>query len=204
MLELTSAVNRLENFHKYMNEAYIYLKKHKEILDTHPMWYRLMLDISKGQKWDKKRFFSLLDEAILKYPYFEPIYYGALFHMHPKSASFSHAEIEIVAQKALKATKDKMNNSMYAKFYWVASQAIYKEKLFLDSNVKWEIMRKGIDDVLKDFPSQRNINYFAYYSCLAKDKNKTKELLSMIIKEPSKYPWIKNDNFYTKCVNWSK
>jgi len=193
---------QFNDFKNYMEKARIYLNKHKKNISNNPGWYSLMLNISKGQSWKKEKFYTLLDEAILKHPYYNSIYYGALFRMDPKWGDFSKEEIETIAQKALLATKEKGENSRYARFYWVASQLIYHKNLFTQSDVNWSIMRKGIDDVLKEFPSQWNINYFAYYSCLAEDKSKAKELLSRITSKPKYYPWGYNDIEYKKCLEW--
>ncbi|WP_294953845.1 hypothetical protein [Sulfurovum sp.] len=191
-----------KNLKFYMKRARDYLNKYKKTLSDNPGWYTVMLDIAKGENWDKKRFFELLDEAIEKHPYYNPIYYSALYRMQPKWGSFDKKEIENVAQKALVATHKKAGNSRYARFYWVASQLIYKDDLFTKSDVNWSIMSKGIDDVLKEFPSRWNLNYFAYFSCMAGDKDKTKYLLSQIQNNLNKYPWINRKNSYNKCLTW--
>jgi hypothetical protein len=192
-----------KNLKYYMKKARIYLNKHKKNIANDPGWYVLMLDICRGENWDKKRFFALLDEAIDQHPYFNAIYYAALYNMQPNWGSFSKEEVEEVAQKALLATKEKGKNSRYARFYWVASQLIYRNDLFSKSDVNWTIMSQGIDDILEEFPTQWNINYFAYYSCLARDKEKTKYLLDRIKDKPNKYPWINNQNIYEKCLQWA-
>lgn len=194
---------QLNSFKNYLQEARIYLNKHKKVISENPGWYRLMINIAKGENWNKKNFYTLFDEAILKHPHYNPIYYGALYRMDPKWGSFTKEEIEKIAQKALLATKEKEGNAKYARFYWVASQLIYKENLFTKSNVQWNIMKEGINDVLKEFPSQWNINYFAYYSCLAGDKNKTKELLSKLTSKIEKHPWGYGNTSYKKCLSWA-
>ncbi|SFV67606.1 putative cytoplasmic protein [hydrothermal vent metagenome] len=191
-----------KNLKSYMKRARDYLNKHKKTLSHNPGWYALMLDIAKGENWDKKSFFVLLDEAIDRHPYYNPIYYQALYRMQPKWGSFSNEEIERVAQKALFATQKKAGNSLYARFYWVASQLIYKDNLFTSSDVNWSIMSKGIDDVLRVYPSRWNLNYFAYFSCMEGDKDKTKYLLSKINNNPTKYPWISREGYYDNCLKW--
>jgi len=189
-----------KNLKKYIKKAKNVLLKHKKAISNDPEWYVLMFDIARGENWDKKSFFTLVDEAIDNHPYYNPIYYATLFNMQPLWGNFSKEEIEKVAQKILSKTKSK---SKYAMFYWVASQYIFRKNLFASSDVNWTIMSQGIDEILDKFPAQWNINHFAYYSCLAGDKEKTKSLLVKIIDRPNKYPWIYGIGTYKKCLEWA-
>jgi hypothetical protein len=64
-------------------------------------------------------------------------------------------------------------------------------------------MSKSIDDVLAQYPDQWNINNFAYFSCLAGDKNKTRLLITQIQNEPILEVWG-GINFYYQCKFWAK
>jgi hypothetical protein len=115
----------------------------------------------------------------------------------------SAEEIEAFARNAVERTKEKEGAGMYARIYWAASQSLFQGRLFENSNVRWEIMRKGIDDVLQKYPDQWNINNFALFSCLAKDKEMTQKLISMIKGSPIKSGWLGNTKYYDYCNSWS-
>jgi hypothetical protein len=63
-------------------------------------------------------------------------------------------------------------------------------------------MKKGIDDVLKRYPDQWNINNFALFACLAKDKKMAKELLDLIKEPPMLQVW-KSESKYLRYKSWA-
>ena len=69
---------------------------------------------------------------------------------------------------------------MYARIYWYASQAQFDDDLFGKSMVDWPKMKAGFEDVISRYPDSWNINNYAKFACLAKDKNKTSELFKRI------------------------
>ena len=91
---------------------------------------------------------------------------------------------------------------MYARIYWSASQTQYGRDLFTDSDVIWEKMKKGIDDVLKRYPDQWNINNFALFACLANDKEKARELFNLI-KQPIIWKVWKSEADYQQYKAWA-
>jgi len=64
-------------------------------------------------------------------------------------------------------------------------------------------MSKGIDDVLAKYPDQWNINNFAFFSCLAEDKAKSREIISKIQGGPISLAWFNDMRFYNACKKWA-
>ena len=56
-------------------------------------------------------------------------------------------------------------------------------------------MKKGIDDVLKRYPDQWNINNFTLFACQAKDREKARELFQLIKEPPLLAVWKSNSNY---------
>ena len=81
------------------------------------------------------------------------------------------------------------------------SQTQYGDRLFLDSNVVWEKMKEGFDDVLKRYPDQCNINNFALFACFAKDRQKARELFELIKAPPILQVWKSQSN-YSRYKLW--
>jgi len=188
-----------EKLRRSMEEARTWLQDHKSGYSSHPEWYVAMLDIARGENWDKKRFYALLDEAINRHPRYAPVYYQALYRMSPRWGDFGKEEIEHLARKALEATREKEGYSLYARVYWAAAQIIYKENLFTDSDVDWNTMRRGFEDILRRYPSRYNLNHFAYFSCLAGDRETTRRLLEKIGEDPLELPWKYHDRSFERC-----
>jgi hypothetical protein len=188
-------------FKEYYAKARKYLIAHKAIASRDPRWYELMIDIAKAEGWKMNKFNSLVDEATSRYPYFYQIYFAAIDYLTPKWHG-SREEIESFAQKAVKITHGIDGEGMYARIYWYASQTNYGEKLFTDSKVVWSKMSKSIDDVLRQYPDQWNINNFAYFSCLAGDAQKTSDLMSRVTGKPILDAW-KSMPMYDYCKAWA-
>jgi hypothetical protein len=69
---------------------------------------------------------------------------------------------------------------MYARLYWTVSQREYQNAIFVQSLATWKDMRDGFEDLLLRYPDAWNMNNYGYFACVAKDKEKLKELLSKI------------------------
>lgn len=189
-------------FQKYISKAKEVLIENKQIASKDPHWYVLMIDIQTAQSQNTEEFIKLLEEAEARYPYYYQIYFSAVNYLTPKWHGSKEA-IEDFANHVVKVTSRQDRNGMYARIYWVASQATYGNDLFTKSNVVWSKMSIAIDDVLRQYPDQWNINNFAYFSCLAGDKNKSYQLIKRIKGKPILDAW-KDIDFYNQCNEWSK
>ena len=67
-------------------------------------------------------------------------------------------------------------------------------------------MKTGINDVLKLYPDQWNINNFAFFACMAQDRPMTKALIDKI-QTPIKAAWQYEDSVYpdyfAHCTDWA-
>lgn len=189
-------------FYEYIDKAKGVLNKNKKISSLDPRWYELMIHIAKSEGWKMDEFNKLVDEATKRFPFFYQIYFAAIDYLTPKWHG-SKAEIEKFAQKAVAITYAREQNGMYARIYWYASQTNYGAALFTESAVIWEKMSESIDDVLKKYPDQWNINNFAYFACLARDPIKTNYLIKRIEGKPIMKVW-KTTSFFEQCKRFSQ
>lgn len=188
-------------FHAGTESARAYLEKHKKIAAVDPQWYKTMETVAARQSWPDDKFQALLDEALTRHPQFYEIYFAAVTFYSPKWGGDAMA-IETFARMAVERTRAQEGNGLYARIYWYASQAQYDDRLFTESLARWSTMRAGIDDVLKTYPDEWNIQNFAHFACLARDQEKTLELMARI-REPA-YPnvWEDEDSFQ-RCRTWA-
>ena len=187
-------------FHEHLINAKAFLEKHKKIASTDPNWYEVMAGIATGLSVNRSEFQKIIDEGLNKEPLYYQLYFAAINYFAPKWHGNAE-DIEEFANSAVARTKDQEGMGMYARIYWSASQYQYGERLFLDSNVVWEKMKQGIDDILKRYPDQWNINNFALFACLAKDKQKAKELFDLIKEPPMLQVW-KSESKYLRYKSW--
>lgn len=177
-----------------------YLLSVKEFAAKDPNWYQLMLAIGVAQNWPEKTFAKYLNEALALEPHFYQTYFEVATHYVPKWGGSAEA-LEKFARAALEFTKDEEGYTIYARIYWSASGSQYGDDLFTDSDVDWETMSKGIDDVLSDYPDNWNLQNFARFACLAGDIEKTEQLMRRIEGRPIKLAWG-SLTLYSECKEW--
>lgn len=197
----TVATDAWKPFHEKIELSRATLEKSKLISNNDPHWYATMADIATIQSWEETDFKKLFDEGYVKYPNYYQMYFNAMIYYTPKWKGNAN-KVELFASEILEKTKSKEGFALYARIYWAASQTQFQGKLFENSKVRWNIMSKGIDDVLKKYPDQWNINSFALFSCLAQDKEKAKKLISMIEYPPISSAWLGSIENYAYCKTW--
>lgn len=186
-------------FYRNLTLAREYLEQHKSIAAADPQWYKVMLWIAKGEGWNFVEFGGLLDEALDREPLFYETWFSALDYLLPKWHGNAVA-IEAFARETARRTAA-YESGTYARIYWYASQAQYGNDLFAASHVDWPLMREGFEDVIADYPDAWNVNNFARFSCLARDRDKTNELFERIrddVVPEAWQPW----SVYTECSFW--
>lgn len=191
-----------EPFHQHLNNAKAFLEKYKETASVDPTWYEVMAMIAIGLNMNRTEFERIIDEGLKKEPLYYQLYFAALEYFAPKWYG-NERDIEEFANSAVARTKEQEGLGMYARIYWAASQTQYGEKLFTGSNVVWEKMKRGIDDVLKRYPDQWNINNFALFACLANDRQKAGELFKLIKEPPILDVW-KSESNYVRYKSWAQ
>jgi hypothetical protein len=166
-------------FHQYIDAARHNLEAHKAVSAVDPGWYEEMLVIAKAQAWEQSEFDALLNEALDKEPAFYQTYFMALEYLLPKWHG-SQEQVEAFANAAVRRTSASEGWGMYARIYWFASQTEYKNALFKNSLVDWPKMKRGFEDIIARYPDAWNLNNYAKFACLARDKAKTQELMIRI------------------------
>ncbi|MRH00627.1 cytoplasmic protein [Xanthomonas sontii] len=177
-----------------------YLEDNKQIASLDPEWYIKMEAIAKAQQWDDARFQALIDEGMTRYPEYYEIYFQAIEFYSPKWGG-SAVDIERFARMAMERTRAREGQGLYARIYWYASQSIYDERLFTESLARWSTMRAGIDDVLKVYADEWNLQNFARFACLARDREKALELIERVRGPTYTEVWKGEENFQ-RCKAW--
>jgi hypothetical protein len=188
-------------FHRYIELARKNLAAHKKVSSVDPHWYEWMLLIAKVEGWERKKFDVLLDEALDREPLFHETYFAALEYLLPKWHG-SRTEIETFAREAVARTRQVEGEGMYARIYWVASNAEFENDLFTKAQVSWPRMRLGFDDIIARYPDNWNLNTYAKFACLAKDKQKTREIMARMKGAPVVFAW-QPEPLWETCSKWA-
>jgi hypothetical protein len=192
-------------FYDNLKQAREYLEANKAVASQDPQWYADMIQVALGESWTKDRIAPLLEEGMARYPKYDPIYIGAAIYYLPKWHG-SAADIEALARKAVEHTQAIEGKSLYARIYWNAFLYQYYDgdELFSQSDIVWDDMKAGIDDVLNDFPDQWNVNNFAYFACMAGDNDKALELINRIEGKPNVEIWSRRTWYFERCKWWAE
>lgn len=190
-----------EPFRSSVELAWQYLIDHKEIASKDPYWYDLMVLISRDSGKDDEYIESVFEEGAQRHPYFYQLYFSYVNHLLPKWGG-NMTLVEEFANRAVELTQEQESNGMYARVYWFVSQEGTGPMLFVESRARWQQMSEGIDDVLEKYPDQWNINHFAFFACMAGDREKTRGLIEMMNDEIIQQAWGSVASFEL-CRNWA-
>lgn len=187
---------------EYFNKAQDYFMAHKAESSIDPEWYRTMIELSASSDMKEADITKLFAEAIEKHKYYYDIYFRVVWHLMHKNAPA--AELENFANVAVENTKEQEGVGIYTRIYWYASQIGVggSSDIFKTTDVRWDRMKLGMDDVLKKYPDQWNINNFAFFSCMMKDQKMTKTLMDRI-ETPIASAWHNTNDIYKSCQSWS-
>jgi hypothetical protein len=194
-----------DKFYKNIDLARSTLEYSKKISSADPQWYTNMIYVAKAQSWSKLEVNKILKEALSKEPYYQETYHAVFSYLLPKwSGSF--VEAEQFADQAAIITSKCEGRSMYARLYW---KAFVEDREFADSSfdsthTSWKKMSEGFEDLNRDYPSSWNLNNYARFACLARDKEKTIELMNKIHKDVVIEAWINSTNTnFVDCQRWA-
>ena len=188
-------------FHEQVEKARAFLVEYEEIGNSDPRWSNMIVGIANLQGVSEPEYEALANTALDRHPDYYPIYFEIMLHYVPKWGGSADA-LEKFAREAVARSRSKEGHGMYARIYWYASQSLYGNNLFQTSSVDWQEMKHGIDDVLKAFPDQWNINNFAKFACFARDREKTKKLIDQMSGDPIPDAWGDDTNFES-CKAWA-
>jgi hypothetical protein len=175
--------------------------EHEEIGISDPRWNNMIVEIANLQEISPTEYAALVIVALDRHPDYYPTYFEIMTHYEPKWGG-SAAAIEKFARESVARSRANEGEGMYARIYWYAAQSLYDNDLFRSSSVDWLEMKKGIDDVLKAFPDQWNINNFAKFACIAKDKEKTRELIGQMSSDTILDAWG-DYAIFENCKTWA-
>jgi len=158
-----------------------------------PDWYSAMLTVALGQGWKPEQFDQLYRQAVGKYPYYFA-YYFTKGQFYSAKWHGSQDEFKDFVNESVKATEQKLGQTMYARLNWSA----YSNTMFQDGQTDWSRMKHGFDKMLADFPDPWNRNNFAKFACIAGDKKTLREQLELIGDHVASAAWI-DISYYHSC-----
>lgn len=175
---------------KLLDQISNFLDAHKEVGQADPAWYIHMIDVGRFQLWPIEKIDALVDEGAKRHRgHYNILFAGALVHIHNPATSDVSAEIERYARNVSKYAAGDESAALYARIYWFVEQVYFGYGIFQYSYADWPYMRRGFETITKTYPGGWNENAFAYFSCLAGDAAKLRELLRVVETYKEEPPW---------------
>lgn len=182
-------------FNQSIETAYTLLNNAGPAAKQEPEWYATMLNVGVAQGWEVNKFNKIYAEAKRKSPFYQPVYFSASSYFSPRWHG-SELELKKFIDDVVKTTEKKIGKTMYARLNW----SLWTETMFQDGQTDWTQMKAGFERMTADYPDPWNINNFAKFACLAKDRQTVLKLADKIGDHPIDAAWWGSAKYYQQCV----
>ena len=199
----TLAPGAMDEFRKYIQRAAQYLAAHAAVAFADGTAHADMITIGMASGWDSDRLSGIAADGLAKNPQDDGIYVAMLVSLLPKWGG-SAVEVDRFIEDAALRTKGERGMELYARLYSVVARDQFGHGLFTESGAQWPKMKQGYQDLLLRFPDPDNLNRFAYFACIARDKATTLELLPQVGNKPILARWGANAaRTFESCQRWA-
>ena len=184
----TVSPDRFVAFVKLLKEAESYLQANKATLSLDPDWYVLMMGIQMNFT-DEDGFKALADEALGRFPHYLPIQWAIMDKVLPQwggSAKWQFHWLDRIAEVD--------SPGAYARAFWYLLDEMFPDGILPD----WAKLKPGFEQIISRYPTNRNLNGYAYFACVAGDMQELTELLKRIGPDLDADVWH-NQDFVRSC-----
>ncbi len=191
-----------EPFYRHLTAAGEVLLASRDVAASDPHWYVLMQQIARQTGAERGMYGQLFDEATARHPGYYGIYFEATSYLLPKWNGDADA-VEAFARMAARMTEATDGDALYARVYWIAIYEQFDVGFPGNSKVDWPLMARGMDDIVARYPSEWNIQNFARFSCLARDRPRTRRFFTLMQEVADLDVWYSEKNF-RNCRDWAR
>jgi hypothetical protein len=161
---------QLEAFGKLLKQSDAYLRTYKTTASLDPQWYVLMMRVQMHIT-DQKGFKVYADEALERFPHYFPIHWTIMWKVQPQwggSLDWATFWLNRIAQVD--------SPEAYARAYWYLFDDMSPDGFEAD----WTQLKAGFEEIVAAYPTNWNLNAYAFFACMSQDKEKLRQLLERI------------------------
>lgn len=140
-----------------------------------PLWYWVALIIAGSSGQAPAQFDALFEEAVGKFPLYQPLSYTRMNYLLPQWGG-SYDAVDSFVNAAVARTSAQEGDAFYAWLY-VDVAGKHDGDFFQDTRVSWPRMKKGFEDMIARHPDPWNKNVYATFACRGRDRETTGRLL---------------------------
>ena len=165
---------------EYGEKAYRVLMERGDAPRADPQWYGAMFVTLLRYQTDTEEFPRLFEEGMRRHPVYPELYFAAAYYDSPLWRG-SLADMESVAQAAVRASAATEGKSMYARVYWYLDNLpTFNGRIFTETFARWPAMREGFEDLVQRYPDPWNLNRYAFFACNAGDRATYSDVIKRI------------------------
>ena len=194
-----------ESFAIALRKARDWMDTNKAIASADPQFYVVRADIARAMGEEPDQFMALVNEGLDKSPGYYQLYFAGFDYFAVAGEGNGDAQaarMEAFANSAVLRSKQSEGDALYARLYWHAFTGFYGNDLFRKTRADWSKMRSGMKDVVAHYPDAWNVNHFAYLSCLAGDRDTTRQVIASMGEPPVLKVWQARAVF-EGCRKWA-
>lgn len=198
----------LKEFKRLSRQAADHLVAHKEVVFQDPQGYALLMRLGyQALGMNQEQLWRLALQGVKLAPHDDAVYLEMLVAVLPKWGGGSAEDVENFIRLAVKTSRPQWGMGMYARLYIHAAAGQYGHGLMSNTRIKWADMKQGLDDLNKHFPSLRTHNRYAYFACMAEDRETYRRQMALLDGTDLKTyrdAWGNNpDRVYESCKTWA-
>ena len=171
----------------YVGKAADHLLANRSVAERDPYYYSIMQHAAFRLKRPDLVEIQIFDEGAARYPYFFGLFSVSAFYRMP-SYGGSFEAIENFARHAMAHVPPKDGDVLYFRIYedLLVNAGLHP---FGTSTFDWAVASRGIDRLVAQYPSQRNLERSAYFACIAEDRERTTRLMKQLRSTPDFNLW---------------
>jgi len=143
-----------------------------------PLWYWVALIVAGSSGQPAPVFDALFEEAVTRFPYYQPLYYTRLNYYLPQWGG-SYEAVDRFIARSVARTSAQEGDAFYTWLYLDVARTQGGD-LFQKTLADWPRLRKGFEDMIARHPDTWNLNVFATWACQVRDRETTALLLTQL------------------------
>ena len=181
-----------------------------------PIYYNIRLSLVATSSLTNKRdaLYKIFKEAIAQHPTYYFSYFITLDRLQTKWYGKSGEIFHFIKEEADLA-EENYSDELYTRMAWTIvdnniffnttskTRMVALDYFYKYPKIEWSRMRKGFEKIIAVYPSPWNLNNFAWFACVAGDKETAQRLLGRVEKQPIQKLWG-GAGGYRSWVKWIK
>lgn len=188
----------MKAYRDFCRQAGEILFEFEEIGSDVPEWYQAVAEVYRALGGGKQQFLAVVNEGLIRFPDYDPLMFSAVQFLSAKWYG-SDEELEAFIQERVAEGKASRGHELYARLYWSTGMRDQYTYAFKSEAANWDLMVKGMDDVLDRYHSQWNLQHFAWFACAASDMETASRYVAKVQRPIIKSAWRNSEDYYLAC-----